>query len=157
MLLIPSHPYLVIIWAPVSGDMHSARKPNLVGTALMKKRRARREDEDKKEGKNTKLAPALSDRSRNPRSEFLVVPSQSTSLPWCLYATQEDETLSEYPGHVCDFIVRNLLAEFKTLTTLKFVDLLCLPAVRSLPATFRELRSGSLAPPSCWMRPNGKG
>ena len=93
----------------------------------MIKRKKREEDKKKKKGR-TKIKPALSDKKlRNPKAEYLVVPSESRSLPWCLY--NEDENTTEYPGTATDFIIRNLVAEFKTLTGQKIVDILCLNLV----------------------------
>ena len=112
--------------------MSTNKKTTLVGTALMMKRKKGREEgSDKKKRKSPKLQLALSDKKlRNPRAEYLVVPSESCSLPWCLFAQTESETLTAYPGHVSDFAIRNLLAEFKTLAAQKIVDVLCNTSVR---------------------------
>ena len=97
----------------------------------MIKRKKREGDSEKKGKKSAKIRkPALSDKKlRKPKAEYLVVPSDSRSLPWCLFSPTENGNLSKYPGNTSDFIIRNLFAEFKTVSRQKIVDILCLNVV----------------------------
>lgn len=95
------------------------------GVALLK-RKKREESSDKKKRKGrTKIKEALSDKKlRNPKAEYLLLPKEE-SLPWCLFTKSKNPTTTEYPGTATDFIIRNLLAEFKTLSEQKIFDTLC--------------------------------
>jgi hypothetical protein len=62
-------------------------------------------------------------------SQVLVLPPQHTkSLPWCLYP-QESSTLTSYPGTPRDFILINLLGEFKLAAKTKINNTLLLGPV----------------------------
>ena len=66
-------------------------------------------------------------------AEVLMLPPHHTkSLPWCLYSHEADSMLNAYPGTPRDFILMNLLGEFRSAAKAKIITILQLGPVRSL-------------------------
>ena len=94
------------------------------------RRKIRREEEQTNPPKKgrTKLTPTLSDKKlrdlKSSNVEFnLVVPIETKSLPWCLYS-KENNNPAPYQGTPADFVVKNILAEFKFITSEKIAEFL---------------------------------
>ncbi len=121
--------------------MSSGRKSSL-GTALIKRKKKDKQTKSKSDSVPSVVLPQLH-QSKTPVlvkevEEELIesvapIPSSSTSsnsFNWCLYNNSiEQQETQNYPGTPTDFILKHLLAEFKTLTNSKIQEILQLNLV----------------------------